>query len=139
MELTTLLTGFIVGVGTGALGTYLADKYTDIRRERHLATQEAKLWKDIERRFPAVIAEMRSDFSTPDGRNVRAFFVKTSTSIMGGCSEPSFEYHTDKHPDLRPAMLVLTEHGFIQDITPGSTPMYRVREKLIDWLAKPRM
>ena len=58
--------------------------------------------------------------------------------MMGFVSEPCFEYHTDKHADLRPALLLLSEHGFIADITPGNTPMYRVREKLVDRLLTTR-
>jgi len=137
MDILALVTAFVVGTATGAIGTYLADKYTDIRRGKQSAKQQKKLWEDIERRFPAVISEMRTDFSTPTGRNVRAFFVKKSGTIMGFVSEPCFEYHTDKHPDLRPAILCLVQHGFISDITPGNTLMYRVHEKLVDWLLKP--
>ncbi|MBU4609641.1 hypothetical protein IMZ29_03475 [Achromobacter sp. GG226] len=134
MDIVSLGVGLVIGVVTGAAGAYLADKFTDDRRRRQLVHQEDKKWKDVEDRFPKLIAEMRSDFSTPDGRNVRAFFIKTSNTVMGFVSEPSFEYHTDKHPDLRPAMLLLIEHGFISDITPAGTPMYRVHEKLVDRL-----
>jgi len=32
MDIRALVGGFVVGTATGAIGTYLADKYTDIRR-----------------------------------------------------------------------------------------------------------
>ncbi len=134
MEIMSLVVGFIVGTATGATGSYIADRFTDKRRKNQLINEGKDQWEQIERRFPAVISEMRADFSTPDGRNVRAFFVKESNTIMGGTSEPCFEYHIDKHLDLRPAILVLLQHGFISDITPGNTPMYRVHEQLVDRL-----
>lgn len=137
MDILSLTIAFLVGTATGAAGTYMADKYTDVRRDKKLAKEQEKLWQDIERRFPAVIADMRSDFSGQDGRNVRAFFVKESNTVLGFVSEPCFEYHTDKHPDIRPAVLHLAQHGFITDITLGNCPMYRVHEKLVDWLMKP--
>lgn len=137
MDILSLSTGFLIGTATGAAGSYLADKFTDKRREKKLAKEQEKLWQDIERRFPSVIAEMRSDFSMPTERNVRAFFVKTSNTMIGLVSEPCFEYHTDKHPDIHPAVLYLAQHDFISEITPGNCPMYRVHEKLVDWLMKP--
>lgn len=134
MDVIALASGFLVGAATGAAGTYYADKYTDIRRDKKLAKEATLLWQDIERRFPNVIAEMRTDFSSADGRHVRAFFVKSSRSMIGLVSEPCHEYHTDKHPDLQAAVLHLEQHGFITDITPGNCPMYRVHEKLVDRL-----
>ena len=137
MDIVSALTGFLIGAATGAAGQYFADKYTDQRREKKLAREQARLWQDIEQRFPAVIAEMRSDFSSQENRHVRVFFVKESNTMLGFVSEPCFEYHTDKHPDLRAAVVLLEQHGFITDITPGNCPMYRVHEKLVDALLRP--
>lgn len=138
MDILSLIIGFIGGTATGAAGNYLADKFTDVRRDKKSVKNQEKIWRDLERRFPVIISEMRVDFSTPTGKNVRAFFIKESDTIMGFLSEPCFEYHTDKHPDLRAAVLYLLQNDFISDITPGSTPMYRVHEKLVDALLKPQ-
>jgi len=134
MDIISTAIGFLVGTATGAAGTYFADKYTDIRREKKAIKDQKKLWKDIERRFTEVISEMRSDITSEQGRYVRTFFVKTSTSTIGFVSEPCFEYHTDKLPSLRAAVVHLEETGFIKDITPGNCPMYRIQEKMIDHL-----
>lgn len=138
MDTLSTLIGFLIGTATGAAGQYFADKYTDQRREKQRDRNEARLWQDIEQRFPAVIAEMRSDFSSDENRHVRVFFVKESSTNLGFVSEPCFEYHTDKHLNLRAAVLHLEQHGFIADITPGNCPMYRVHEKLVDALLRPK-
>ena len=135
MDIFSLAVGFLVGAATGAAGNYLADKYTDVRREKKAAQEHSKLWRDIETRFPEIVAEMRTDFASPEGQGVRAFFVKESNTLIAFTSEPCFEYHTDKHPNLRAAVLLLAHHGFVSDITPGNTPMYRVHESLVDQLA----
>ncbi|GEM_PF-637019 len=137
MDILSLAVGFVVGALTGAAGNYLADKYTDVRRDKKAAAKQTDLWRDIERRFPAVIAEMREALSDEDSRNVRAFFVKDSRTMIGFLSEPCFEFHTDKHPDLQAAVLHLERFGFISDITRGNCPMYRVHEELVDWLVRP--
>jgi hypothetical protein len=136
MNIVSALVGFLIGTATGAAGQYFADKYTDQRREQKEAKDHARLWQDIEQRFPAVIAEMRSDFSPQENRHVRVFFVPESNTTLGFVSEPCFEYHTDKHPELRAAVALLEQHGFISDITPGNCPMYRVKEKLVDALLR---
>lgn len=136
MDVTSLLIGFLTGATTGAAGTYLADKFTDQRREKQRAKEKKQLWSDIEKKFPLVIAEMMEDFLPTKNRHVRAFFVKKSTAIMGFVSEPAFEYCPEKHPDIRAAVLYLQQHGFISDITTGNCPMYRIHEKMIDQLLK---
>lgn len=136
MDMFSLAVGFLTGAFTGAAGNYLADKYTDVRRKKNLAREQTKLWQDIERRYPEIIAEMRADFSGTEGKAVRAFFVKPSNIVIGFTSEPCFEYHTDKHPEIGAAVLLLAQHGFITDITSGNCPMYRVHEHLVDRLVK---
>lgn len=134
MDLISLAVGFLVGTATGAAASYFADKFTDERREKKTIKDADRTWRDIEKRFPALIAEMRQDFSEPANRHVRAFFVKSSNSVLGGSSEPHFEYHTDKHPDIRAVIATLEEHGLIANITRGNCPMYRISEKLADQL-----
>lgn len=137
MDILSLSVGFLVGAITGAAGNYLADKYTDVRRDKKAAKEQTKLWREIEAQFPGVIADMRQAFTSSEGKYIRAFFVKESGTMIGFLSEPCFEFHTDEHPDLHAAVLHLARHEFITDITPGNCPMYRVHEKLIDWLMKP--
>ncbi len=134
MDLFSLAVGFVVGAFTGASGNYLADRFTDARRRKELAKEHLTIWKEIEARFPKVIAEMREDLSTPEGKSVRAFFVLASDSFLAGSSEPSFEYYTDKHENLMAAIFMLEQHGFVTDITPGKCPMYRMHETLVDRL-----
>lgn len=137
MDILSLAVGFLVGAITGAAGNYLADKYTDVRRDLKAAKKQAELWRDAERRFPAAISEMRDAFADPGSKGIRAFFVKDSRTTIGFTSEPCFEFHTDKCSDLQAAVLHLERLGLISDITPGNCPMYRVHEELVDWLMRP--
>jgi len=137
MDIFALTVGFLVGAATAAAGNYFADKYTDERREKKAIKERMKLWQGIEQRFPEVISEMRADFSTTEGQGVRAFFVKESNTLIAFTSEPCFEYYTDKHPNLRAAVLLLKQHGFVSDMASGKTPMYRVHESLVDQLTRP--
>lgn len=133
MDPLTLTVGFVVGAFTGAAGQYLGTKYTDKRRSKEASSLEDSQWADVERRFPAVIAEMKEDVKAPALQSVREFFVKCSGSIINR-NEPYFEYHTDKHSDLTAAIRYLEELGYVEDITSSNCPMFRMKESFIDRL-----
>ena len=137
MDILSLSVGFLIGALTTAAGNYLGDKYTDKRRDGELSAAQAKIWQDIETRFPSVIGEMREDFSRPENQSIRTFFVKSSGTVIGIMSEPSFQYDNGEHPDIQAAVSYLLSKGFVTDITTANCPMYRVQESLIDWLKKP--
>ena len=133
MDIFSLALGFVLGAITGAAGHYFGQKYTDKRRSKEFASARDAEWDDLERRFPAVIAEMKTDVKKPESSSVREFFV-TSTRATINRQEPAFLYHTDVHPDLNAAVAHLEELGYIVDITPGNCPMYRMTEDFVDKL-----
>ena len=134
MDFFSLAVEFLTGAFTGAAGNYLADKYTDVRREKEEKKKSKKVWKEVKSRFPAIIEEMEQDLKREGMSGARVFFVKQSYTVMGFVSEPCFEYHTDTHVDLTAAVHFPLDLGLLKDITPGNTPMYRMREPLIDLL-----
>ncbi|WP_299022606.1 hypothetical protein [uncultured Photobacterium sp.] len=133
MDLVSVGIGFIGGIFTGAAGTYFGNKYTDIRHKKEAMKAEISLWKELEKKFPTLINEMKDDFSKPENSGVRKFFIKEKNTIVNN-SEHSFEYHTDVHTDLTAAILYLVDLELIEDITPSNCPMYRFREKFVDYL-----
>jgi hypothetical protein len=133
MDLLSLAVGFVVGAFTSAAGQYIGEKYTDKRRLIELASEEDELWADLASRFPKVIAEMQEDVQKSNCLTTREFFVKSSRTQVN-YPAPCFEYYTDVHSDLGAAISYLQELGFIEDITPGNCPMYRMREHFVDRL-----
>ncbi|POP51536.1 hypothetical protein [Zhongshania marina] len=133
MDPFTLVVGFVVGAFTGAAGHYLGAKYTDKRRIKESSSNRQAQWDEVKNRFPAIIAEMMEDAKHPELQGVREFFVKSSRTSVNR-DEPCFEYHTDVHEDIGPAVSYLEELGYIEDVTPGNCPMYRMKEHFIDLL-----
>ena len=127
--------GFLSGALTTAAGNYLADRFTDKRRDKNDAAYALAQWDDIQDRFPRVLMEMKDDVKNPEFSSVREFFVKSSRSTIS--REGSFfEYHTDVHDDLVAAVCHLEELGYVVDVTSGNTPMYRMTEQFIDMLRR---
>ncbi|MCI1735946.1 MAG: hypothetical protein LKM38_00430 [Pseudomonas veronii] len=139
MDFQSLAIGFLTGAFTGAAGNYLADKYTDTRRRKEEKRETKKFWKDVEARFPKIIQEMKSDLKQDGMSGVRVFFVKESYTMLAFVTEPCFEYNTDKHEDLRAAVHFLLDNNLLKDITPGNAPMYRMSERLVDFLLERKL
>ncbi|SRR6056297_498381 len=133
MDLLSLTIGFVVGTATGAAGRYFGEKYTDKRRGLEAREATDMAWQDLETRFPSIIGEMRDDVLDPEMSSVRHFFVKTSRSLINA-SGPSFEYHTDVHDDLQAAVAHFERLGYIEDVTRGSCPKFRMTEEFVDRL-----
>tara|TARA_Y100000815_G_scaffold272876_1_gene302755 strand:- start:747 stop:1097 length:351 start_codon:yes stop_codon:yes gene_type:complete len=92
MDFFSLVVGFLIGTATGAAGNYMADRFTDSRREKKQVKENERLWREVEARFPDLIEEMKEDFSNPEHRDTRAFFVKSSKTSIGFLTEPCFQY-----------------------------------------------
>ena len=133
MDIFSLAVGFVVGGFTGAAGTFYGNKFTDQRRKREKTKAENSQWETLKLKFPAIIEEMIKDVKNPDFPGVRTFFVKSSRTLVNR-SEPSFEYHTDVHPELNAAILHMKDLGYIEDITPKDCPKYRFYEHFYDLL-----
>jgi len=71
----------------------------------------------------------------PDMVSVRHLFVKTSGSVLNASSS-HFEYHTDVYPDIEAAIAQLERLGFIEDVTRGNCPKYRMTEEFFDQLRR---
>ncbi|MFO0838364.1 MAG: hypothetical protein U1D55_07520 [Phycisphaerae bacterium] len=83
--------------------------------------------------MPALIAEIKSDLAGEDGQVVREFFVIERRSIaMGGSSKPRFAYYVEDHPQLHGQLEILENRGYIIDVTPGNTPVFRMTEEFVD-------
>lgn len=133
MDPFTLAVGFVVGAFTGAAGQYLGEKYTDKRRIKESSSNRQAQWDEVKTRFPAIIAEMMEDAKKTELQGVREFFVKSSRTTVNR-DEACFEYHTDVHEGIGAAVSFLEDLGYIEDITLGNCPMYRMREHFVDLL-----
>lgn len=135
MDWISALIGFVIGAFTGATSTYYGEKFTDQRRRQESDRKSKEEWLDICQRFPTIILEMKEDVQKPEFVSVRRFFVKDSKSLVN-TDQPYFAYHTDEHPDLDAAVTYLVRLGYIEDITPGNCPLFRMHEHFIDQLRK---
>jgi len=128
-DLTSTLIGFLVGTATGAAGTYFANKYTDRRREREAGKRAKKQFLAIKNQMAHLLAEMKADLAGEGGSHVREFFVLPNARVrLGGSEKPRFAYYEDQHENLRGKLDILENAGYIIDVTPNNTPIFRMSE-----------
>lgn len=122
---------FLAGIATGASGKYLADRFTDQRRRGEREADTVKRFKAIVAQMPKLIAEMATDFQGPDGNVIRDIALLHSKGVIFNSSGPKFVYYQDQYENLVGQFVLLENHGFAHDITPGNVPIYRVSEEFV--------
>ena len=126
---------FLIGTATGAAGAYFADKFTDQRREKEAKNKEFKSFQKIKTQMADLMAEIKTDLSTPKCEMFRdCFVIKKGTKIWA--SEGSFVYEDDGENNYFSKMKILETSGYIYDITPRNAQMYRFTEEFVELIRK---
>jgi hypothetical protein len=98
---------------------------------RKLVGQPGPSFLQVKGQMPALIAEMKKDLEGNQGKFVREFFVMSRRHVLGGSEKPRFIYYEEDHDNLRGKIDILENHGYVTDVTPGNTPIYRMSEEFV--------
>jgi gas vesicle protein len=131
MDVITFLSGFLIGVATGAAGTYMADKYTDRRRESQAERERRKTFEKVVQQMPKLIAEMKADLTGEGNQAVREFFVIPQGANLNVRGK-MFTYHPEQHENLEGKLATLQNRQYIIDVTPGNAKKYRMSEEFVE-------
>ncbi len=132
----THIISFLAGTATGAAGSYFATKYTDRRREKEGKKKVKNTFQKIQKIMPELIQEMKNDFSNPELITIRELAILPNERVVFNSGQRRFVYYEEKHSDLRGKISILENHGFIYDVTPGNTSIYRLTEEFFELVKK---
>ena len=135
MNIISHIIAFLGGVGTGAASKYFADKYTDKRRKQERVSEVKKSFKKAKKKMPELIAEIKKDLKDPEYEIVREFFILGKSNILNNEGK-SLVYYYEDYKDLKEKVKYLEYLDFVEDITPGNCPMYRMSEKFVELVLK---
>lgn len=96
-----------------------------------LQGQHQPSFQQVKEQMPALIAEIKKDLQGEGGQFVREFFVMSRRHTLGGSEKPRFVYYEEDHDNLRGKIDVLENLGYVADVTPGNTPIYRMTEEFV--------
>ena len=123
---------FLLGVASGAGGKYFADKYTDQRKEKESVAREKRKFKDLRKMMPELFDEMKVDIAGDKGGLVREFFVLPNEGVTVSSAKPRFSYFEEQHQDLRNKFSLLSDAGFLADVSVPDTTIFRMSDKFVE-------
>lgn len=129
---TTHLIAFVVGGFTGAAGQYLGEKYTDQRRKQEARAESRSEWARIEKLMPEVIGSLRNGLK--DKPLIREFVVLRARGTVMASSRPRFVFYESEVADLRTKVEMLEEVGYVTNVEPGNTTIYRITQQFFERL-----
>ena len=84
--------------------------------------------------MPELLAEMKDDLTTDDTQLIKEIYVLFSSGQGFNGDRARFVYFKNEHADLLNKLDFLRDCGFVDDVTEGSTPIYRMTEEFIQFL-----
>ena len=134
--LITHIISFAIGLSTGILGSYIANRLSEKAKKKDEIKDRKKEFKTIFTKMPDLIKEMKEDLLNPEMGGCREFFISPSKSVVFNLRTPAFFYYEDEHDNLKTKIRILENTGFVFDITPGNTPKYQFDEEFIELIMK---
>jgi len=130
LDVSHLVT-FVGGAIVGGAGQYLADRFTDQRRKQDSTSEAQKKFVQVKAAMPALVAEMLQDLNNDQSQSIREFVVTPNKRVTFNSSKPRFIYYEDDLNGLRLHVDRLFEGGYLDDVTVGNAPIYRMREHFV--------
>ena len=93
-----------------------------------------KALKSLYRESRAFFDELRKDLDKREFSQVREFAIVESSQISFVSEDLRFVHYEEDFPNRKSIAKKLDELGFVDDVASGKTPVYRLRERLIEAL-----
>ena len=113
---------FIFGRASGLAGRNVADKSASKRLRR------------LREEAPTFFDSVKDDLTRPEFAHVREFAIVASSDITFVSEELRFVYYEDEVPNLKDLAKSLEDDGFVDNVTSGRTPIFRMREHFVEVL-----
>ena len=129
--------GTAFGIIVGAVGKYLADKWTDKRRKKESVSETDQAFRSVYSQMPKLIHEMRTDVQRDP--LVREFILCRKRGIYG--HDPNhqiFTYFYEEHDSLESAVRILEANEFVDDIAFNDVKRFQMTEGFVLLLRKSR-
>lgn len=124
MDWITHLLMFLIGAAVGGL-------LVASRAGRSSRVHPDKALRRLYKECPKFFDEVRSELGKVEFQDVREFAIVESAQITFVSEDVRLVYYEDELPNLKEIAVALEEHGFIDEVTQGKTPLYRMRDNFV--------
>lgn len=105
----------------------IAENIADLELGVQADTTDASNFQDALSKMPKLMTDMAHHLKHEKTQFIREFFViPDRNKELGGSSKPRLKYFEEDYDDLRLKLDILVDYGFIEDITPGNCPIFRM-------------
>lgn len=129
--LLTIIVGIAVGI---AIGYFIFARPSGAAVKSAAAKDADKTLRRLYDQSPKFFAAVKDDLTRPEFAHVREFAIVASSEITFVSEELRFVYYEDEVPNLKGLAETLEDNGFIDDVTSGRTPIFRMREHFVEVL-----
>ncbi len=130
------LATFLGGAALGSAGKYLADRFTDQRRAQEATSSNKKRFAELSKIMGELFKEMADDLKEDKSFAIREFVILPNERVMFSSNVRRFAYYETRHPNIRNQVALLAEAGYVQDVTVGNAPIFRMQEALVSMLRR---
>lgn len=125
---------FLGGACIGAAGTYLADRFTDQRRNSEARSRNLKQFRRIEKHMPDLFSEFRKDLAERPELAIREFVLLPSQNVIFNHGQPRFVYFESDYLALKNLVSLLVQAGYVSIVRSTDTPIYQLNEHFVELL-----
>ena len=125
------MTGWITHLLVFFLGAGIGGFLMASRAGRSSRVQPNKALRRLYKECPKFFDEVRTELGKAEFRDVREFAIVESAQITFVSENVRLVYYEDELPNLKEIAVALEEHGFIDEVTQGKTPLYRMRDSFV--------
>lgn len=122
---------FLGGAAIGSAGQYLADRYTDRRREQEKMSHEKRNVAKLNELMPQLFQDLAEKLKSDQSGTIREFIVLKNRTIPFWESKPRYLYYESERPNLINQFSLLVEAGYAQNVSVGNIPIFRLREEFV--------
>lgn len=98
------------------------------------ASDPRKVLQRLYRDSPRLFDEIRQELDKPEFRHVREFAILESSRETFVSEDLRFVCYEEDVPDARSLAAALEHSGFLDEVSRGKTPIYRLRENFVEAL-----
>ena len=120
--------GYVVVLAVGVVVGVLVSRRG---RNRDSGQDPGRALRRMYREAPRFFDELRGELDRPGFAGVREFAILQSSQITFVSEDVRFVFYEEDYPNLLSLAVQLETLDFVDDVTPGKMPIYRMREHFV--------
>jgi hypothetical protein len=129
--MTSWITHFLAFLAGAGAGIILAANRYRLAGSGQGRRVSDKILQRLYKECPEFFKDLRTELDKAEFQDVREFAIIESSQVTFVSEDVKFVYYEDELPRLKEIVATLEDEGFIDEVSRGKTPLYRMRGTFI--------